>query len=107
LESSVLPAFFIIARHSPENCPMNNEKAKKMAVEIREKLPEIAKKYKVKIVGNWTVAPEHVIYMVFEVDSYDAYLKISMEPLILKWIANNTSEIKMAMAAEESMKLLR
>jgi hypothetical protein len=51
--------------------------------------------------------PEHVIYTVFEADSYDAYLKLSMEPLVLKWIANTTSEIKMAITAEESKKLLK
>jgi hypothetical protein len=30
-----------------------------------------------------------------------------MEPDMMKWIANNTTEIKMAMTLEESMKLLK
>jgi hypothetical protein len=102
-----MPTFLMISRHSSENCPMINEEAKKMAIEVTEKIPKLAKKNRVKIVGNWVVAPEHLTYMVFEAASFENFMKFSMEPMILKWIANNITEIKLAMTAEESMKLLK
>jgi hypothetical protein len=102
-----MPAIILISRHTPETCPMNSEQAKKMVLEITKKLPELAKKYQVKVVGTWAVMPEHMSYTVFEADNYDAYLKFSMEPLVLKWIANTTSEIKIAITTEEAAKLLQ
>jgi hypothetical protein len=33
-----MPTFLIISRHSPENCPINNEKMKKMTLELPDKL---------------------------------------------------------------------
>jgi hypothetical protein len=44
---------------------------------------------------------------VYEAPSSEALQKFSMEPALLKWMAFNTSEIKLAMSLEESMKLLK
>jgi hypothetical protein len=44
---------------------------------------------------------------VYEATSSDALQEFSMEPEIVKWMAWNTSEIKVAMSFEESMKLQR
>lgn len=78
-----------------------------MVIEATEKIPELAKKNMVRFVGNWVLAPEHLMYMVFEAASFENCMKFSMEPMILKWIANNIIEIKQAITAEESMKLLK
>lgn len=45
---------------------MNNEKAKKMSVEVAGKLGKLTKKHGIKNVGSWTVIPEHLVFMVFD-----------------------------------------
>ena len=102
-----MPTFLMISRHSAENCPLNNEKMKKMTLELPGKLSGLEKKHGVKRVGAWTVIPEHLLIWVYEASSSDALQKFSMEPEIVKWMAWNTSEIKLAMSLEESMKLLK
>jgi hypothetical protein len=55
----------------------------------------------------WGVPPEHLNVIVYEAPSLDAFLKLQMEPEIMKWVAQNTTEIKIAMTLEESMKFLK
>ena len=102
-----MPTFLIISRHSPENCPLNNEKMKKMTLELPEKMSKFEKKHGIKRVGVWTVIPEHLVVWVYESPNSDALQKFSMEPDVAKWMAWNTSEIKLAMSLEESMQLLK
>lgn len=102
-----MPTFLIVSRHSPENCPLNNEKMKKMTLELPDKLGGLEKKHGLKRVGVWTVIPEHLTVWVYEAPSSDGLQKFSMEPDIVKWMAWNTSEIKLAMGLEESIKLLK
>jgi hypothetical protein len=102
-----MPIFLIISRHSPENCPMNNEKMKRITLELPEKLGGLEKKHGIERVGVWTVIPEHLLVWVYEAPSSELLQKFSMEPEIAKWMAWNTSEIKLAMSLEESMKLLK
>lgn len=102
-----MPTFLIISRHSPENCPLNNEKMKTMTLELPDKLGWMEKKHGVKRIGAWTVVPEHLLVWVYEAPNSEALQKFSMEPELLKWMAFNTSEIKLAMTLEESIKLLK
>jgi hypothetical protein len=102
-----MPTFLIISRHSPENCPLNNEKMKTMTLELPSKLTALEKKHGIKRIGAWTVVPEHLLVWVYEAPSSEALQKFSMERELLKWMAFNTSEIKLAMSLEESMKLLK
>ena len=106
-ESVVMPTFLIISKHSPENCPMNNEKMKKLTLELPDKLGVLEKKHGIKRVGAWTVIPEHLLVWVYEAPTSEALQKFSMEPEMVKWMAWNTSEIKLAMSLEESNKLLK
>jgi hypothetical protein len=106
-ESLCMPAMIVFQRHSVENCPMNNEKMRKMALELMDKIPAITKKHGIKMAGMWGVAPEHLNIIVYEAPSLDAFLKFQMEPEIMKMIAQNTTEVKIAMTVEESMKLLK
>jgi hypothetical protein len=50
-----MPAIIVFQRHSVENCPMNNEKMKKMASEIMDKIGALTKKHGIKMVevGVW------------------------------------------------------
>jgi len=102
-----MPAIIVLQRHSVENCPMNNEKMKKMALEIVEKMGALLKKHGIKMVGSWSVAREHLSIIVYEAQSLDAFLKLQMEPALRKWMAQHTTEIKIAMTIEETMKLLK
>jgi hypothetical protein len=106
-ESVIMATFLIISRHSPENCPMNNEKMKKMMLELPDKIGGLEKKHGLKRVGVWTVIPEHLLVWVYEAPSSEALQKFSMEPAMAKWMAWNTSEIKLAMRLEETIKLLK
>ena len=106
-ESAIMPTFLIISRHSPENCPLNNEKMKAITLELPDKLSGLEKKHGIKRVGAWTVVPEHLLVWVYEAPSSEALQKFSMEPELLKWMAFNTSEIKLAMSLEESMRILK
>jgi hypothetical protein len=49
--------FLIVTRHSPENCPINNEKMKKITLELPEKLGALEEKHGIKRTGAWTVIP--------------------------------------------------
>ena len=102
-----MSTFLIISRHSAENYSLNNEKMKTMTLELPAKLGGLEKKHGVKRVGAWTVVPEHLLIWVYEAQSSEVLQKFSMEPELLKWMAFNTSEIKLAMSLEESMKLLK
>ena len=106
-ESVFMATFLIFSRHSPENCPMNNEKMKKITLELPDKLGGLEKKHGIKRIGVWTVIPEHLVVWVYEASSSEALQKFSMEPDIAKWMTWNTNEIKLAMSLEESMKLLK
>lgn len=102
-----MPIILKISRHSPENCPMINENAKKITSDVNNKLGKLAMKHGVKIVGGWTVHPEHLLVMVYEAASYEAFQKMLMEPEIMKWMTiQDSTEYKMAMTLEESMKLM-
>ena len=98
--------FLIVSRHSPENCPLNNEKMKTITLELPEKLGALEKKHGVSRIGAWTVIPEHLTVWVYEAPSSENLQNFSMEPDMVKWMAWNTSEIKLAMSLEESINLL-
>jgi hypothetical protein len=105
--SVVVPTFLIVSRHSPENCPLNNEKMKKLTLELPEKMSGLEKKHGLNRVGVWTVIPEHLVVWVYEAANSESLQKFSMEPAIAKWMAWHTSEIKLAMSLEESMQMLK
>jgi hypothetical protein len=60
-ESAIVPVFLIVTRHSAENCPLNNEKMKKMTLELSDKLGGLEKKHGVKRIGACTAVPEHLL----------------------------------------------
>jgi hypothetical protein len=103
----MMAIFLIISRHSAENCPLNNEQMKAMTLALPDKLGGLEQKHGVTRVGAWTVIPEHLLVWVYEAPSSEALQNFSMEPEIVKWMAWNTSEIKLAMSFEESLTLLQ
>jgi len=102
-----MPTFLLISRHTPENCPMNNEKKRKANLAYFNKMDAWSKKYKVKMVGAWSVPNEHLNFLVIEAPSLEAFQKISKEPEAVAVGATETYEIKMVINKEEIMKILR
>lgn len=46
--------FLQISRHTPESCPMHNEKTKKLLADFMAKMGPLTKKHGIKLVGSWT-----------------------------------------------------
>ena len=101
-----MPIFIGISRHSPESCPITNEKERKFAMEAAAKTEELTKKYGIKMLGSYTVMPEHALYLIMEAPSADAMMRCMNEPFMLLFFAHNMNELKFAMTLEESMKML-
>jgi len=102
-----MPTFLLISRHSPENCPMFNEKARKVSMQLVNKQEELMKKHGIKLVGFWQVPTEHLMFQVYEVPSLEAFQKLGREPEVQAWYAYNTVEIKIAISAEEAAQMLQ
>jgi hypothetical protein len=86
---------------------MFNEKARKVYMEYFSKLDGLSKKHGIKKLGGWTVYTEHLSVMVSEAPSLDAFQKLGMEPEVLALNAYETYEVKVALSAEEAMKMLK
>lgn len=102
-----MPTFLMIFRHSPENCPMFNEKTRKVLIEVTGKYEELLKKHGIKEAGSWSVPTEHLGFTVYEASSVEALQNFGMEPEILAMSAYETVEIKIAITAEEAAKMLQ
>ena len=102
-----MPTFILIGRHSPENCPEFNAKARKAFLEYMGKEKELMKKHGVKTIGSWDVPPEHLTIGVFEAPSYEAFEKFGMEPTVGALSEFLTYEIKVAISMEEAAKMAK
>ncbi|MCP8323615.1 MAG: GYD domain-containing protein [Candidatus Methylarchaceae archaeon HK02M2] len=103
-----IPTFLEISRHSPENCPVYNEKVKKMLLPGINQLEGLLKKHGVKMIGGWSVFTEHLTFIVYEAPSFEALQKFEMEwEEITKSSSYMTTEIKSATSMEEAMKMLK
>ena len=102
-----MPTFLLINKHSPENCWMFNKEARKVHLDLVEKLDSFLKEYKIKLLGCWFVLSEHTMYEVYDAPSLEAFEKMAQEPEIINWSAYNTVEIKLVTPFEEVMKILK
>lgn len=102
-----MPTLLMISRHSPENCPMFNEKARKLWLEYISKSGELAKKYGCKSIGAWQVPTEHLYVAVLEIPSIKALEKLATEPLFFAFGAYETYEVKLAYNMEELGQILQ
>jgi len=85
---------------------MFNEKARKVTLQLVNKMEGLLKKHGVKMVGLWQVPTEHLIFEVYEAPSYEAFQKLGREPELLAWSAYNTMEMKSAISIEEATQRL-
>jgi L-rhamnose mutarotase len=102
-----MPIFLLIHRHSPENCSMFNKEARKVHLDLKEKLEAILKKHEIKELGCWCALSEHTMYDVYDAPSLEAFERMAQEPEIVKWFAYNTVEIKLVYPSEEVVKMLK
>lgn len=100
-----MPTFLIISRHSPESCPMYNEKTRKVVENVAGKMEGLLKKHGVKLQG-WNVTSEHLLVLVYEAPSFEAFQKLNMEPEMQAWDSVCTNEAKVAITMEEAMKMV-
>lgn len=62
--------FGVFAIHSPESCPLNNQKSRKIFLEIQGKLKKNLKKFKiVKIIGFYMSVLEHEWIIIMDAKS--------------------------------------
>jgi hypothetical protein len=96
--------FIQISTHAPESCPLNNEKAMKINRNVSANMDRLLKKHGVKMVGGWHDAGKHRFVIVYDA-SFEALMKLSMEPEMIAWGALHTSEIFPVLTLEEASKL--
>ena len=102
-----MPLFLQTARHAAESCPMHNEKVKKVYLDFMSKMGPLTKKHKIKVVGAWSLMPEHLIVIVYDVPNPEALSKFTMKPAVMKWLSYQTSESRPVKTVEEAMKILK
>ncbi len=99
--------FLQISKHAPESCPMHNDACKKATVELMAKIDSLTNKHGIKVIGGWNSFPDHLVVVVYDAPSFEAMLKLSMEPEVMAWSGYHTTETKAVMTLEESMKFMR
>jgi uncharacterized protein with GYD domain len=99
--------FLMISKHSPESCPFNNEKVKKITAAAMAKSDQINKKYGIKTVGEWVSMPEHLMVAVYDAPSMEVLMKVAMEPEMMSLLMYSTTEVHPVMTMKESMKFLK
>ncbi len=102
-----MPIVIAMVRHSPENCAMFNTEARKATLSMMAQLEALLKKYGIKVLGAWAVSNEHLIIWVVEFPTLDAMEQFLNEPVMVKEMAFNTVEIKIATKLEDRTKELQ
>jgi hypothetical protein len=93
----------LIVRHTAADCPINNEKVGKVTLAAMSKMDELTKKHEIKVLGAWSVHPEHMQILVFEAASYEALQAFNDEPLIRNMMNWYTTEVLSAETMETSI----
>jgi hypothetical protein len=86
---------------------MFNEEARNATLALLTNREALMKKHDVKPLGGWVVSNEHLVMWVMEVPSLDTMQQFMMEPVMVRQMAFNTIEVKVATTIEESAKLLQ
>ncbi len=72
--------FGVFAIHSPESCPMNNEKSREMFLQIQEKIETNLNNFKVsKILGFYMSVLEHEWIIILDADNSHDIEKMCIE----------------------------
>lgn len=72
--------FGVFAVHSPESCPLNNDKSREMFLQIQEKIEANLEKFKVsKILGFYMSVLEHEWIIILDADNSHDIEKLCIE----------------------------
>jgi uncharacterized protein with GYD domain len=99
-----MATFLMIAKHTPQNCPLFNAQTRKVYANWFAKFQDILQKYGVKVVAGCSVVSEHLTICVFEAPNLEALQRAGMEPEIFAVNMVDTIEIKPAISIEEAFK---
>jgi len=99
--------FLQISKHNPESCPMHHEKAKKATIDLMANMDKLQKKHRIKEIGSWHSAPNHLLVAVFDAPSIEAAMGFAAEPEVMAWLSYNDSQIMPVTTAEEAMKYIQ
>jgi len=95
--------FGVFAVHSPESCPLNNQKSKKIFLEIQGKLKANVKKFNItKIIGFYMSVLEHEWIIIL-----DAKSAHDIEQLCIAVGISSTSTVKIVPMNDFSVVLKR
>jgi hypothetical protein len=100
-----MPLFLSIMQHSPESCPYNNEKIKKLSLAFFSEQEQLLKKNRIKVIGAWHSAKDHTVAMVYEAEKVEDMQKFMMEPEVLNFMAYQTGHTRLVTNMEEAVKL--
>lgn len=92
--------FVVIARHSPEHCPMSNAKIRQLMKEGAKEVPNIAQKLGVKILSMNVYGPDHEVLVVVEADGIEPVREFVTESRLIQW---NTTTIHATWSMEEAL----
>lgn len=67
-----MPQYAAIGSHPPDNCPMTNKAVRAFAKKTYAQLPELSKRYGVKVLSDIHLDPGHKAFMLFEAPSAEA-----------------------------------
>jgi hypothetical protein len=96
--------FLHIFRHSPESCPVNNEKSMKTWRAFEAKREQLMNKHGVKLIGAWHDIMNHRLIMVWD-GSLEKLMELFMEPEMMAFGAFHNNEFVPVTTYEESVKL--
>lgn len=69
----------VFAFHSPEYCPLNNEKSKKIFLDIQTKMDSNIDKFHIKVVGFYMSVLEHQWIIIFDAENAHEIEKLCIE----------------------------
>jgi hypothetical protein len=94
--------FIAIAEHTPDQCPGHNKELFDELQSTMPRIPEIAQKHGVKMLGIYAMMPSHKSVLLCDAPSFEAASLVLYDAGFTRW---NTTEIAQAYTAEEAMKL--
>ncbi len=98
--------FLQIAKHSPDNCPVYNQKYTQMTKDWFNNVQQLGAKYGVKMTGFYNDHPAHTVYAFYEAPSSDAMMGFMMEPMNLQMLSWQTMDTKPVLSGEDVQKML-
>jgi hypothetical protein len=92
-----------IYTHSPESCPIGNQRSLQIMMNWFKKLDKLTSKNGVKVVGVWTDRWGHMSWAVFDAPDMETFAKFEHEPENMEKATINNIETKTVTVAAETL----